>query len=158
MKQFLTSAPIDTAALVSTVSVERVGGVCTFSGVVRATHAGREVVALAYSAYEEMAAAELRRVLAEGEARFSVRAAAQHRLGELAIGDIAVFVAVGAEHRDAAFEACRWIIDTIKTIVPIWKRETYADGSVAWVDPTTAGGISTASPATPAGPASTDSP
>jgi molybdopterin synthase catalytic subunit len=63
-----------------------------------------------------------------------------HRVGALAIGDVAVAVAVGAGHRGEAFEACRWIIEEVKRTVPIWKREQYADGSVAWVDPTAPGG------------------
>lgn len=113
----------------------------TFTGTVRDEHAGRSVTGLAYSAYDAMAEAECDAVLSEAESRWPVSVALAHRLGALEVGDVAVAVVVAGGHRDEAFEACRWVIDEVKRRVPIWKRERYADGSVAWVDPTAPDGI-----------------
>ena len=95
---------------------------------------------LEYSAYPAMAEAECGAVVAEAGARWPVAVELRHRLGVLEVGELAVAVAVAAAHRGEAFDACRWIIDEVKRRVPIWKRETYADGSEAWVDPTAPGG------------------
>ena len=91
---------------------------------------------LDYQAFAPLAVSEGEKILAEAGSRFALRAAsAVHRTGRLAIGDMAVWVGVSADHRDAAFDACRWIIDEIKTRVPIWKNEHYADGESGWLHP-----------------------
>lgn len=136
----LTDAAIDPAALARLVQSPERGGVVSFAGVVRNHHAGREVVRLEYSAYEPMAEAECARIVAEAEERWPVAVALAHRVGEIGIGESAVVVVVASAHRADAFEACRHVIDAVKSRVPIWKREYYADGSVAWVDPTAPGG------------------
>jgi molybdopterin synthase catalytic subunit len=141
----LTHRAIDAALLARQVSSPGRGAVVSFVGVVRDHHAGREVTRLEYSAYEAMAEAECGRIVAEAEARWAVTVAVEHRLGRLAIGDTAVAIAVAAAHRGEAFDACRHVIEAVKSRVPIWKREYYADGSVAWVDPTAPEGAVTAS-------------
>ncbi len=129
----IVTIPIDSAAVLSRVEDPSCGGLVVFEGRVRDHHLGRQVLALEYEAYERLALTEGRRILAEAGERFGFHAAAcVHRVGKLEIGDIAVVVAVSSAHRDAAFEACRFIIDELKVRVPIWKRETYADGSVEW--------------------------
>jgi molybdopterin synthase catalytic subunit len=137
----LTEAAIDPAALVRAVQSPERGGVVSFAGIVRNHHAGREVVRLEYSAYLPMAEAECARIVAEAEARWPVAVALAHRIGTIEIGENAVIVAAAAAHRGDAFDACRHVIDEVKSRVPIWKREYYADGSVAWVDPTAPDGI-----------------
>jgi molybdopterin synthase catalytic subunit len=96
------------------------------------------VLRLEYSAYAPMAEAECGRIAAEAEGRWPVAVALRHRVGTLEVGDVAVAIAAGSAHRDAAFEACRYVIEEVKRRVPIWKREYYADGTIAWVDPTSA--------------------
>lgn len=136
----LTDAPLDLAAAAAAVLGPGRGGLVTFTGHIRNHHAGREVVRIDYSAYAPMAEAECRAIVEEASTRWPVTVELRHRLGTLGIGDAAVAVAVAADHRDEAFEACRWIIDEVKRRVPIWKREYYADGSIAWVDPTAPSG------------------
>ena len=148
MSDHLRRSPLDPAALAQAVSSPGHGAVVTFVGVVRDHHAGRGVIRLDYSAYEPMADAECARILAEAAARWPVTARVEHRVGSLAVGDAAVVVAVAGAHRGEAFDACRWIIDEVKRCVPIWKREEYADGTVAWVDPTAPGGTMPAAGAT----------
>jgi molybdopterin synthase catalytic subunit len=114
------------------------GGVGALVGLVRDHHQGRAVLRLEYSAYGPMADAECARIVAETEARWRVAIALQHRLGALAIGDAAVAIVAASAHRDDAFAACRHVIEEVKRRVPVWKREFYADGTVAWVDPTAA--------------------
>lgn len=110
------------------------GAVVLFVGTVRRTNRGREVVELAYEAYAAMAAEELARVGEEARTRFGLeRLDAVHRVGRLAPGDAAVAVTASAEHRGPAFEATAWVMSELKRRVPIWKRESYADGSVAWL-------------------------
>lgn len=133
---YLTRDTIDPAQLAERVSAPDHGATTSFVGIVRDHHDGRSVLRLEYSAYEPMADAECARIVAEAEQRWPVRIALLHRIGELAIGDVAIAIAVGSGHRAAAFEACRHIIETVKQRVPIWKKEFYADGSVDWVDPT----------------------
>jgi molybdopterin synthase catalytic subunit len=136
---FLTGAPIQIQGLIDVVAGPARGAVATFLGVVRDHHRGRGVQALVYSAYHPMAEAVAAEIVSEAEARWPVRVALQHRLGGLSVGDIAVAVAVAGDHRDEAFAACRHVIEALKSRVPIWKQETYADGSVDWVDPTADG-------------------
>lgn len=132
----LTDQPIDLAALQRSVEGPARGAVVTFLGTVRDHHAGRGVVGLEYSAYGPMAEQQMAVILAEAERAWPVAVAARHRIGSLVIGDAAVAVAAAGGHRDEAFAACRFVIEEIKHRVPIWKRERYADGSEAWVDPT----------------------
>jgi len=133
MPSFLTRDPINLDQLIRAVSGPEHGGVASFLGVVRNHHDGRPVTRLAYSAYEPMAEAESARIVAEAEARWPVRIALRHRLGDLAIGDAAVAVAAAGGHRAESFEACRYVIEELKRRVPIWKQEFYEDGSVTWV-------------------------
>lgn len=136
MPRFLSRAPIEIANLVRAVGDDARGGIATFLGVVRNHQEGRQVLRLEYVAYEPMAEAESARIVAEAQASWPVTVALAHRLGDLAIGDVAVGVAAAAAHRAEAFAACRYVIDEVKRRVPIWKKESYADGTVAWVDPT----------------------
>jgi molybdopterin synthase catalytic subunit len=136
--EFLTDLPLNLGALIGQVQSAERGGIACFVGNVRNHHDGRTVLRLEYEAYRPMAEAECARIVAEAEARWPVSVALQHRLGLLAIGDSAVAIAVAGAHRDEAFAACRQVIEEVKRRVPIWKRETYADGTEAWVDPTRA--------------------
>ncbi|HEY3935307.1 MAG TPA: molybdenum cofactor biosynthesis protein MoaE [Gemmatimonadales bacterium] len=145
MISYLTAQAIDVTALAARITAPERGAVVTFSGLVRNHHAGREVVGLEYSAYDTMAEHVCAAIVGSAESRWKCRVAVQHRLGRLAVGDVAVAVAVGAGHRDAAFEAARWVIDEIKRHVPIWKREEYTDGTSGWVDPTAPQGMIAAS-------------
>ncbi|NIR42944.1 MAG: molybdenum cofactor biosynthesis protein MoaE [Gemmatimonadetes bacterium] len=133
----IITEPIDASELASRVRTDADGAVITFTGVVRNHHEGRPVEALRYETYREMAEGKLRRICEEAAARFEVGdIAVVHRVGQLAIGDIAVAIAVAAPHRDAAYRASREIIERIKREVPIWKRERYADGGEDWQEGT----------------------
>lgn len=111
------------------------GGYASYEGWVRDFNVGRPVTALQYEAYAAMAVKEIARILDEARARFDIRAAdCIHRVGDLAIGDIAIWIGATAVHRGPAFDACRYIIDEVKLRAPIWKKETYADGSSSWVN------------------------
>ncbi len=132
----LTHDSIDIGQLLASVRAAERGGIAAFIGHVRNHHEGREVLRLEYSAYAPMAEAECERIIAEAEARWPVTVAVRHRLGQLQIGDTAVAVVAAAAHREAAFAACRYVIEEVKRRVPIWKRESFVDGSVIWVDPT----------------------
>lgn len=139
---FLTNRPLVASELERDLATPADGAVVSFAGVVRDHHEGRTVVGIEYSAYAEMAEQVIAAIVLETEARWSVRVGLRHRVGALAIGDIAVVVTATAAHRDAAFAACRHLIDEVKARVPIWKHERYADGTTAWVDPTAPGGVS----------------
>lgn len=142
---YLTDTPLDPAALEQAVHGPDRGAVVVFTGTVRDHHVGKEVTGLSYSAYGTMAEGECAGIVAEAEGRWPVTIALGHRVGDLAVGDIAVVVAVAGEHRAVAFEACRFVIEEVKRRVPIWKRERYQDGSEAWVDPTAPTGTQPAS-------------
>ena len=132
----ISGAAIDFLRLRDTLLDDRVGAFASFEGLVRDHNDGRAVNGLRYEAYVELAEAEGTKILGEARERFAlIGACAVHRIGELAIGDLAVWVGVTAAHRDAAFGACRWIIDEIKARVPIWKHERYADGDAGWLHP-----------------------
>ncbi len=123
--------PLDAAALGTWATTPDVGAVVTFCGTVRDHAPGREgVTSLTYEAYESVARARLGDVVADVRARWPEvrRVAAIHRTGTLAVGDVAVVVAVGAPHREAAFAAAAHCIDTLKATVPLWKKETWAGG------------------------------
>lgn len=130
----LQSEPIDLAAIVTAARGDGDGAVAVFLGTVRNENAGRRVLFLEYQAYDGMAERELRRIAADALDRFEVsRVAVVHRTGRLAIGDASVAVAVAAPHRAAAMEACRFVIDTLKATVPIWKRE-HVEGGAVWIE------------------------
>ncbi len=130
---FLSSAPLDLAALAARVEAPDRGAVTSFLGRVRDHHASRKVIRLEYSAYAPMADAECARIVSEAEARWPVRVALEHRIGTLDIGDAAVAIAAAGAHREETFAACRFVIEEVKRRVPIWKKEFYADGAVEWV-------------------------
>ena len=133
---FLTDVPIDLAELLDATQSPERGGVAVFLGLVRNHHDGRPVLRLEYSAYAPMAEAESARVVAEAASRWDAAIALRHRVGMLEVGEAAVAIVASSAHREAAFTACRFVIDEVKRRVPIWKREYYADGTVVWVDPT----------------------
>lgn len=130
----ITSSPIDPALIRNEALDPAAGGFCSFEGWVRDHHEGRSVLGLEYEAYTALAEKEGGRILAEARERFGIlHAACVHRVGRLEIGGIAVYVCVSSAHRDAAFDACRYIIDEVKARVPIWKKEFFADGGSGWV-------------------------
>jgi molybdopterin synthase catalytic subunit len=130
-----THTPIETAALHARLADPACGGYAAFEGWVRDHNEGARVRLLQYEAFEALAVREGERIVAEAIARFGVaRAACVHRLGSLAIGELAVWVGVSAAHREEAFRACRYIIDEVKHRLPIWKKEFYANGDSGWVN------------------------
>jgi molybdopterin synthase catalytic subunit len=136
----LTHAPIDTAGLLAGLASASAGACVTFEGRVRDLNEGRPVTALEYEAYGTLAEKEGEAIMAETAARFPILGAVcVHRTGKLGLGDVAVWVAVTAAHRGAAFEACRHVIDQVKLRVPIWKKEYYADGASEWINSASGG-------------------
>lgn len=132
----LSDTPFDVAAQRAGLLDARVGAYAAFEGWVRDHNDGRVVQGLHYEAYAPLADEEGARVLDEALATFDIiDVACVHRTGDLAIGELAVWVGVTAAHRDAAFAACRFVIDEVKARVPIWKRERYADGDAGWLHP-----------------------
>jgi sulfur-carrier protein adenylyltransferase/sulfurtransferase len=130
-----SAAALDSAALRLELRDESCGGFACFEGWVRNHNEGQQVTRLEYEAFAELAEKEGARIVAAAIEQFGVtRAACVHRLGSLALGDIAVWVGVSAAHRDEAFRACRFIIDEVKHRLPIWKKETYANGDSGWVN------------------------
>jgi len=130
----LVHESIDASALVGSVRTGGDGAIVTFDGCVRNQSHGRRTLYLDYEAYESMALVKMREIAAEVHTKFQIdRVALAHRLGRLEIGETSVFIAVSAPHRAAAFEACRYAIDTLKRSVPIWKKEYFEDGAV-WAD------------------------
>jgi molybdopterin synthase catalytic subunit len=130
----LVREPIDAPALIQHVRTAGDGAIVTFDGCVRNQSHGRRTLYLDYEAYETMAIAKMREIAGELHTKFSIDGVAiAHRLGRLEIGETSVFIAVSAPHRPAAFEACRYAIDTLKRTVPIWKKEYFEDGAV-WAD------------------------
>lgn len=129
----LSADPIDPAAVERAVTGPEQGAILVFSGVARNRNQGKGVTGLYYEAYAPMALAELGRIVAEVAARWpAARVAVVHRTGHVAIGEPSVVIAVGAPHRAEAYEASRYTIDELKARVPVWKRETYADGT-EWI-------------------------
>ena len=125
---------VPTAEVMEGIKAGSDGAVCVFDGIVRNNTRGRQTLYLDYEAYREMALEQMRGLASEAVERFGVRdVALLHRLGRLAVGETSVLIVVASAHRGQAFEACRWLIDTLKKQVPIWKRETFADG-VVWAD------------------------
>jgi molybdopterin synthase catalytic subunit/molybdopterin converting factor small subunit len=130
----LVREPIDASAIERAIKSGADGAVCVFDGIVRDNTRGRSTLHLDYEAYEEMALQQMHLLRSEAIEHFGVRdVAIIHRLGRLSVGETSVFVAVASAHRGAAFDACRWVIDTLKKTVPIWKKEQFTDGA-AWAD------------------------
>jgi len=125
---------IDTRTLLDQIKQPEDGAAVVFEGVVRNHTRGRRTLYLDYEAYEEMALRQMEGLAGQAVAKFAVRdVAIVHRLGRLQVGEISVAIVVASPHRSAAFEACRWLIDTLKRTVPIWKKEYFEDGAV-WAD------------------------
>lgn len=132
----LSHAAIDGAALRHRLQGTAAGAFCCFEGWVRDHHDGRGVRRLDYQAYDALALREGERIVSEAMQRFPViEVRCEHRTGSLELGEVAVWVGVAAAHREAAFTACRFLIDEIKRRVPIWKREHYVDGDSGWIHP-----------------------
>lgn len=132
MRVELSTAVIPSAEAFEEIKSGTDGAVCVFDGIVRDNTRGRKTLFLDYEAYEEMALSQMRGLAAEALTKFPIRdVALLHRLGRLEVGETSVLIVVASAHRAAAFDACRWLIDTLKKTVPIWKKEHFADG-VVW--------------------------
>ncbi len=131
----LVTHPLDPNHLQEGWAVKTAGGFCTFSGSVREQNENRKVLALEYEAFHKLCESEGQKILQETCQKFSIiDARCFHRVGQLQVGEMAVWIGVAAAHRDAAFQACRYIIDEIKHRLPIWKKEFYADGDSGWIN------------------------
>ena len=125
---------LPTAAVMEETKAGADGAVCVFDGIVRNNTRGRETLHLDYEAYREMALSQMQDLARQAVEKYGVRDIAMlHRLGRLRVGETSVLIIVASAHRGAAFDACRWLIDTLKKQVPIWKKETFVDGAV-WAD------------------------
>ena len=134
MRVEIVDSVIDSAKITEEMKAGADGAVCVFDGIVRNNTRGRETLHLDYEAYREMALTQMQGLAAEAIAKFGVRdVALVHRLGRLVVGETSVLIVVASAHRGVAFEACRWLIDTLKKQVPIWKKETFVDGAI-WAD------------------------
>ena len=134
MRVDITDATIPAAEIIAEMKAGADGAVCVFDGIVRDNTRGRKTLYLEYEAYREMALEQMRGLAAEAVRKFGVRdVALVHRLGRLEVGETSVLVVVASAHRGATFDACRWLIDTLKKTVPIWKKEYFVDGAV-WAD------------------------
>jgi molybdopterin synthase catalytic subunit len=129
----ITAEPITLEPLIAHVERPEAGAVVTFAGNVRNHSRGRQVEYLEYDAYVPMAERKLREIAEEAEGRWECRVAVRHRIGRLEIGEPSVLIAVSSAHRGVAFEACRHVIDTLKVVVPIWKKEVWEGGEV-WIE------------------------
>ncbi|MGE9270885.1 MAG: molybdenum cofactor biosynthesis protein MoaE [Verrucomicrobiales bacterium] len=130
----IQSSPLNPEATRAAVTDPRAGGFCAFEGWVRNHHQGKEVLNLEYEAYQVLAEKEGNRIFAEAGEKFDIlHASGQHRTGRVELGELAVVICVSSAHREAAFAACRYIIDEIKSRVPIWKKEFFTDGESGWV-------------------------
>ena len=132
----ITDQAIDVDEVLGHVRSHQAGAVVVFLGTAREFTRGRRSVSLDYECYPEMAEAELQMLQSEARRRWTlVEVCIVHRVGHLELGEISVAIAVSSAHREAAFEAGQWLIDRIKQVVPIWKKENFADGTTQWVDP-----------------------
>jgi molybdopterin synthase catalytic subunit len=132
----LTTEPIDSARLLAEVQSNSAGALLLFLGTTRDSTGGRPTASLDYECYPEMARVKLAELEREARRRWLlIGCEIVHRVGHLEIGEASVAIAVSSPHRDAAFAAGQWLIDTLKEVVPIWKRENWADGSSQWVHP-----------------------
>ncbi len=129
----IIDTPLDITACISSVLHPASGGIDVFIGTVRNETKGKPVVRLEFEAYETMALREMRKIADEARSKWPLHALVlHHRTGVLMPGEVAVVIAVSAKHRDSAFKACRFVIDTLKQTVPVWKKEVFEDGEV-WV-------------------------
>jgi molybdopterin synthase catalytic subunit len=134
MRVEITDDVISGEEIVAEIKADEDGAVCVFDGIVRNNTRGRKTLYLDYEAYREMALEKMKGLASEAIERFGVRDVAMvHRLGRLMVGETSVLIVVASAHRGAAFEACRWLIDTLKKTVPIWKKEQFEDGAI-WAD------------------------
>jgi molybdopterin synthase catalytic subunit len=129
----ITRSRLRPEALAAAVSSRKHGALSTFVGVVRSVHAGRRVKGIEYDCFIPLAERELSRILSAAEKKWPVKVEAAHRIGSLRVGEASVAVAAGSMHRAEAFAACRWVIDEIKTRLPIWKKEKYIKGQGRWL-------------------------
>ena len=131
----ITNGPIDPSVILARVGSRRDGAVALFVGTVRNANDQRPVGGMEYEGYAEMAREQLAAIVSEAAARAgSDRVAAVHRLGELAVGEVSVAIAVSTPHRAEAFEAARYVIEEVKKRLPVWKRERYLDGDAEWLE------------------------
>ena len=137
----LTREPIDTAAVLQHVASHQAGAVVLFLGTTREFTGQRQTESLDYDCYAEMAEKKMSELEQQARQRWPlVECAIVHRLGRLQLGEASVAIAVSSAHRQDAFQAGQWLIDTLKEVVPIWKKENWADGTTEWVHPGMAGG------------------
>jgi molybdopterin synthase catalytic subunit len=129
----LSKSSLKPALAVATVSSSKHGAVVSFSGVVRAVHAGRTVKGITYDCFIPLAEKELKRIVVQAEKKWPVKVSAAHRIGYVPVGETSVLVAAGSTHRPEAFAACRFTIDEIKRRLPVWKKEHYARGDGRWL-------------------------
>jgi molybdopterin synthase catalytic subunit len=133
----LTTTPLDSAKALAAVTSSNCGAVVLFLGTTRKWTEGKETTELAYECYEEMATKELAKLEEQARAKWPIEhCIIMHRLGVVPLAETSVLVAVSSPHRNAAFEAAKFLIDTLKEQVPIWKKEHWADGASDWVHPT----------------------
>ncbi len=136
----ISPVAIDPVRLQCELTDKRAGACVTFEGWVRSTNEGQPVQSLEYEAYAPLAEKEGLRILAEARERYALLGAVcVHRVGHLQLGELAVWIGVTAEHRGAAFDGCRYIIDEAKARLPVWKKEHYASGATAWINCATRG-------------------
>jgi len=129
----ITEAPINTQAVIDAVQADGAGAINVFIGTVRNQTQAKPVIQLDFEAYDSMAVKKMQEIAEQAAARWPIqKIAIVHRKGALQIGEAAVVIAVSTPHRKASFEACEYIIDTLKQVVPIWKKEKFEDGEV-WV-------------------------
>jgi molybdopterin synthase catalytic subunit len=141
----IVTEPIDTAAALREVESPAHGAAILFVGNVREVNDGKPVTGMEYTAYVPMAEKEMAAIAREASDRFDgCDVVIVHRIGELAIGEASVAIAIAHAHRDAAYQASRYVIEQLKQRVPVWKREHYTDGTREWIDPTNSGAASPA--------------
>lgn len=132
--ELITNQAIDSVRLEAELVDPSCGGVVTFTGKVRNHHQGRQVEKLIYEAFEPMVVQVIQRLLSEAQEKFPIKnIKVVHRVGELKIGEVAVWVGVESAHRGEAFQACEWMINQIKKQAPIWKKEFYVQGEPEWI-------------------------
>lgn len=136
-RTLLTADALDIAALTASLATPDSGGICTFIGTTRADIVdGRRVAALEYEAYDDMAREQLDRLVLRASERFEISTVIlAHRTGRVAVGEASVFVGVASPHRASAFKACRWLIDTLKAEIAVWKRDVFEGGASDWATP-----------------------
>jgi len=141
IRSAIVDREIDPSLLIAAVRSDSAGAVSVFIGTVRDSSDGRGVTGLEYEAYRAMAESELSAIVEEAAAKYEVESlVAEHRIGELRVGEVSVAIAASHAHRTAAIECAHFVIEEIKKRVPIWKREQFVDGTREWVDPTARAG------------------